>query len=133
MCIECFKIVVFYFDLVFVLVMFVNVLVFGLIIIVFFDFFVIIEGYINFGGFCYLVYFLRCSYELEIRLVIKFLRDNIENIDLCRARLVEVFDVYYIFREFVFGWIVLNLILSIVCFFFELYVWIVKIVLLVFF
>lgn len=89
--------------------------------------FIIVEGYINFGGFCYLVYFLRCSYELEIRLVIKFLRYNIEDVDLCRFRLVEVFDVYYVFREFVFGWIVMNLILCIVCFFFELYLWIIYI------
>lgn len=113
--------------------MVVNEIFFSLTILVFFYFFVIVEGYINFGGFCYIVYFLRCSYESEIKLVIKFFGENIDNIDLCRVCLVEVFDVYYIFCEFLLGWIVLNLILCIVCFFLELYVWIVKIDLFFFF
>ena len=71
-------------------------------------------------------YLLRCSYESEIKLVTKFLQENIDNIDLCRARLAEAFDAYHIFREFSSGWIALNLILCTVCLFLELHVWIVK-------
>lgn len=87
--------------------------------------FIIVEGYINFGGFCYLVYLLRCSYESEIRLVIKFLRHNIEDVDLCRSRLAEVFDAYHVFREFASGWIAMNLILCTVCLLLELHLWII--------
>ena len=87
--------------------------------------FVITEGFINFGGFCFLVYLLRCSYESEIRLVIKFLHHNIEDIDLCRSRLAEVFDAFHTFREFASGWIAMNLILCTICLLLELHLWIV--------
>lgn len=86
--------------------------------------FIYTEGYINFAGFCYIVYLLRCSYESEVGLVTKFLKQNIDDVDLCRARLAESFDAFHIFREFSSGWIALNLILTTVCILLELHVWI---------
>lgn len=88
--------------------------------------FVTIEGFINFGGFCFLVYLLRSSYESEIRLVLKFLHRNIEDTDLCRSRLAEAFDAYHTFREFASGWIAMNLILCTVCLLLELHLWIIN-------
>lgn len=126
MCTQCLKIAAPYFDPVLVSPMSANASLSGLTTLVPLHFFVVIEGYINFGGFCYLVYLLRCSYESEIRLVTKFLRDNIGDIDLCRARLAEAFDAYHIFREFASGWIALNLILSTVCLLLQLHMWIVE-------
>lgn len=126
MCSQCIKIAAPYFDPVLVSSMAANATVNGLTTLVPLHFFIVIEGYINFGGFCYLVYLLRCSYESEIRLVTKFLRQNIEDIDLCRARLAEAFDAYHIFREFASGWIAMNLILCTVCLLLELHIWIVK-------
>lgn len=86
--------------------------------------FITVEGYINFVGFCFIIYLLRCSYESEVALVTKFLKQNIDNVDLCRARLAESFDAFHIFREFSSGWIALNLILSTVCILLELHFWI---------
>ena len=126
MCTQCLKIAAPYFDPELVSPIAVNQTISGLMTFVPLHFFVVIEGYINFGGFCYLVYLLRCSYESEIKLVTKFLRNNIDNLDLCRARLAEAFDAYHIFREFASGWIALNLILCTVCLLLELHVWIVK-------
>lgn len=126
MCTQCVQIVAPYFDPVLVSPMAANETISGLTTIVPLHFFIVIEGFINFGGFCYLVYLLRCSYESEIRLVSKFLRENIEDIDLCRARLAEAFDAYHIFREFASGWIAMNLILCTVCLLLELHIWIVK-------
>lgn len=123
---QCLKITAPYFDPELVSPMVANETLSSLTTLVPLHFFVIVEGYINFGGFCYIVYLLRCSYESEIKLVTKFLRENIDNIDLCRARLAEAFDAYHIFREFSSGWIALNLILCTVCLFLELHVWIVK-------
>ena len=125
MCTQCLKIAAPYFDPVLVSPMSANASLSGRTTLVPLHFFVVIEGYINFGGFCYLVYLLRCSYESEIRLIAKFLHDNIGDIDLCRARLAEAFDAYHIFREFASGWIALNLILSTVCLLLELHMWIV--------
>jgi len=88
--------------------------------------FVIIEGFTNFGGFCFLVYLLRSSYESEIRLVIKFLHHNIEDTDLCRSRLAEAFDAHHTFREFASGWIAMNLLLCTVCLLLELHLWIIN-------
>ena len=122
---QCIKIAAPFFDPTLVSPMAVNQTVSGLTSLVPLHFFTVIEGYINFGGFCYLVYLLRCSYESEIRLVTKFLRHNIEDTDLCRARLAEAFDAYHIFREFASGWIAMNLILCTVCLLLELHVWIV--------
>lgn len=126
MCTQCLKIAAPYFDPELVSPIAVNQTISGLMTFVPLHFFVVIEGYINFGGFCYLVYLLRCSYESEIKLVTKFLRNNIDSLDLCRARLAEAFDAYHIFREFASGWIALNLILCTVCLLLELHVWIVK-------
>lgn len=126
MCTQCVKLAAPYFDPVLVSSLAANTTISGLTTIVPLHFFVIVEGYINFGGFCYVVYLLRCSYESEIRLVTKFLRKNIEDIDLCRARLAEAFDAFHIFREFSSGWIALNLILCTVCLLLELHIWIVK-------
>lgn len=86
--------------------------------------FITVEGYINFVGFCFIIYLLRCSYVSEVGLVTKFLKQNIQDVDLCRARLAESFDAFHIFREFSSGWIALNLILSTVCILLELHVWI---------
>ncbi|XP_031553422.1 uncharacterized protein LOC116290517 [Actinia tenebrosa] len=88
------------------------------------DIFLTIQGYINFCGLCYVVYLLRCSYESEVRLVTKFLRDNIDDVDLCRARLAESFDAFHIFREFSSGWIAMNLIICTICILLDLHVWI---------
>jgi uncharacterized membrane protein YqaE (UPF0057 family) len=88
------------------------------------DIFLTIQGYINFCGLCYVVYLLRCSYESDVRLVTKFLRNNIDNVDLCRARLAESFDAFHIFREFSSGWIAMNLIICTVCILLELHLWI---------
>lgn len=88
------------------------------------DIFLTIQGYINFCGLCFVVYLLRCSYESEVRLVTKFLRDNIDDVDVCRARLAESFDAFHIFREFSSGWIAMNLIICTVCILLEVHVWI---------
>lgn len=125
MCTQCLKIAAPFFDPELVSAMSANASISGLTTLVSLEVFVVIEGYINFGGFCYVVYLLRCSYESEIRLVTKFLCNNIGDIDLCRARLAEAFDAYHIFREFASGWIALNLILSTVCLLLELHLWIV--------
>ena len=125
MCTQCLKIAAPFFDPELVSAMSANASISGLTTLVPLEVFVVIEGYINFGGFCYVVYLLRCSYESEIRLVTKFLCNNIGDIDLCRARLAEAFDAYHIFREFASGWIALNLILSTVCLLLELHLWIV--------
>ncbi|XP_032223480.2 uncharacterized protein LOC5522307 [Nematostella vectensis] len=90
-----------------------------------FDVFLTIEGYINFGGLVYIVYLLRCSYESEVKLVVKFLRQNIDDVDVCRARLAETFDAFHAFREFSSGFIALYLIVCTVCILLELHVWIV--------
>lgn len=126
MCTQCLKIAAPFFDPGLVSAMSANASISGLTTLVPLEVFVVIEGYINFGGFCYVVYLLRCSYESEIRLVTKFLCNNIGDIDLCRARLAEAFDAYHIFREFASGWIALNLILSTVCLLLELHLWIVN-------
>lgn len=89
------------------------------------NYFLAIEGIFNFGGMCYLVYLLRCSYEAEVHLVIKFLRRNIDNLDICRARLVETFDSFHRFREFASGWFAMILLTGTVCILLELHVWIV--------
>lgn len=123
---QCIKLAAPYFDPVLVSPILANQTVSGFTTLVPLHFFVVIEGYVNFGGFCYLVYLLRCSYESEIRLVTKFLRHNIKDTDLCRSRLAEAFDAYHIFREFSSGWIALNLILCTVCLLLELHIWIVK-------
>ena len=123
---QCIKIVAPYFDPTLVSPMVANQTVSSLTSLVPLHFFTVIEGYINFGGFCYLVYLLRCSYESEIRLVAKFLCHNIDDTDVCRARLAEAFDAYHIFREFASGWIAMNLILCTVCLLLELHIWIVK-------
>ena len=86
------------------------------------SFFIVIEGYLNFGGFCYIVYLLRCSYESEIFLVVKFIQKNISNMNLCRARLAETFDAFHCFREFATGWIAMNLIICTVCLLLELHI-----------
>ena len=125
MCTQCLKIAAPFLDPELVSAMSANASISGLTTLVPLEVFVVIEGYINFGGFCYVVYLLRCSYESEIRLVTKFLCNNIGDIDLCRARLAEAFDAYHIFREFASGWIALNLILSTVCLLLELHLWIV--------
>ena len=125
-CSQCFKIAAAFFDPVLVSPLVRNETQSGLNSLVPLHAFTVIEGYINLGGFCYLVYLLRCSYESENRLVAKFLRHNIEDTDLCRARLAEAFDAHHIFREFASGWIALNLILCTVCLLLELHIWIVK-------
>lgn len=130
---QCVKIAAPYFDPDLVSPMVVNQTLSGLTSLVPLHYFIVVEGYINFGGFCYLIYLLRCSYESEIRLLTKFLRHNIEDVDLCRARLAEAFDAYHIFREFTSGWIAMNLILCTVCLLLELHVWIVNIQPLAFF
>lgn len=126
MCTQCLKIAAPFFDRELVSAMSANASISGLTTLVPLEVFVVVEGYINYGGFCYVVYLLRCSYESEIRLVTKFLCNNIGDIDLCRARLAEAFDAYHIFREFASGWIALNLILSTVCLLLELHLWIVN-------
>lgn len=125
-CSQCLRITAPYFDPDLVSPLVANETMSGLTSLVPLHFFVVIEGFINFGGFCYLVYLLRCSYESEIRLITKFLCHHIEDTDLCRARLAEAFDAYHIFREFASGWIALNLILCTVCLLLELHIWIVK-------
>ena len=84
-----------------------------------------VEGIFNYGGMCYVVYLLRCSYEAEVHLVIKFLQRNINDLDLCRARLAAAFDSFHRFREFASGWFALILLISTVCMLLELHVWIV--------
>ena len=88
------------------------------------NYFIAVEGIFNFGGMCYVVYLLRCSYEAEVLLVIIFLKRNIDDLDICRARLAEAFDSFHRFREFASGWFAMLLLTSTVCVLLELHVWI---------
>ena len=63
MCTQCLKIAAPFFDPELVSAMSANASISGLTTLVPLEVFVVIEGYINFGGFCYVVYLLRCSYE----------------------------------------------------------------------
>ena len=123
---QCIKLAAPFFDSALVSPILKNVTLSGVTTTLPLNLFIVIEGFINFGGFCYIVYLLRCSYEFEIRLITKFLCENITDIDLCRARLAEAFDAYHVFREFASGWIAMNLISCTVCLLLEVHVWIVK-------
>jgi len=88
------------------------------------DYFTIVTGIFNFAGMAYVVYLLRRSFEKEVRLVCKFTKDNIDEVDLCRYRLAETFDTFHQFREFTSGWMSMNIIFAIISFLLEIHVWI---------
>ena len=88
------------------------------------DYFTISIGIFNYAGIAYIVYLLRRSFEKEVRLVCKFTKDHITEVDICRQRLGETFDTFHIFREFTSGWMSLNVVFAIVSCLLEIHVWI---------
>ena len=91
---------------------------------IFFTYFTLIVNTFNFGGFCYIAYLLRRSFEKEVRLVSQFVNQHIEDIDICRLRLAETFDHFHTFREFTSGWMSLNTVLATLSILLELHSWI---------
>ena len=81
-------------------------------------------GTFNFAGLAYIVYLLRRSFEKEVRLVCRFINNNIDRVDMCRKRLAEAFDTFHDFREFTSGWMSMNVIFGVVSFLLEVHVWI---------
>lgn len=88
------------------------------------EYFLIVTGIFNFAGIAYVAYLLRRSYEKEVGLVCRFVQEHIDDVDTCRNRLAEAFDIFHIFREFTSGWMSMNVLFGIVSFLLEIHVWI---------
>lgn len=88
------------------------------------DYFTVSIGIFNFAGIAFVVYLLRRSFEKEVRLVCKFTRQHILDMDICRQRLAEAFDTFHKFREFTSGWMSMNVTFAVVSFLLEIHVWI---------
>ena len=56
----------------------------------------------------------------------KFVVEHIDDIDICRLRLAETFDSFHTFREFMSGWMSMNIVLATIGILLELHVWIVN-------
>ena len=91
---------------------------------IFFMYFTLIVNTFNFAGMAYIAYLLRRSFEKEVRLVSRFVNIHIEDIDICRLRLAEIFDHFHTFREFTSGWMSLNIVLATLSILLELHSWI---------
>jgi len=90
------------------------------------DYFTVTVGIFNFAGLVYVVYLLRRSFEKEVRLICKFAKYYIDDVDLCRKRMTETFESFHKFREFSSGWMSLNILMGVLCFLLEIHVWIVS-------
>ncbi|XP_071481417.1 uncharacterized protein, partial [Diadema antillarum] len=60
-----------------------------------------------YGVFSYIIYLLRISFEPQLRLDVSFVRQHVDHLDMCRAKLASTVQDFKTLRQLTNGWMVM--------------------------